>query len=364
MGTLSDLVINGRFLTQPTTGVQRYQHEILAALDVIAGERPNLSIELVTPQLSGPPPALRHIGVRQVGRLQGHGWEQLELPRAVKGRPLFCGGNMAPLASLYGSGPVIVTVHDLAFRYFPGSYAPTYRAIYGFLTPQILRRASAVVTVSNTEAQSIGALYPEANPRLTAIPNGGLPCAVDPASISPRRSGRPYILYVGSFTERKNFSNMLIAAIAIARNREIDVVFAGGTSRAVEGVAGKIPDDLADRIKFYHDISDAELLSLYAGASVFTFPSRFEASGLPPIEAMAFGIPVVCSDIPALTERCGDAARYCKAEDPDSIVAAVTAVLDDPAERARLVAAGLERARRYDWLACARATLSVIERAA
>lgn len=363
MGTLSELVINGRFLTQPITGVQRYQHEILAALDVIAGERRDLSIELVTPQLSGPPPALRHIAVRQVGRLQGHGWEQLELPRAVKGRPLFCGGNMAPLASLYGAGPVVVTVHDLSYRYFPDAYSRAYRLFYEAVTPQVLHRADAIITVSKSEKRSIASLYPRMVPRLHAIQNGGLPIGGEAIDAPIREVASDYALYVGSLSKRKNFPNLVRAAVRLVQERNLSFVFVGGTGRSLEEAEVDIPDAVRDRLIFLGQVQDtARLIGLYRHARAFVFPSLYEASPLPPIEAMASGAPVISSDIPSLTERCGDAARYCKAEDPDSIVAAVTAVLDDPAERARLVAAGLERARRYDWLACARATLSVIER--
>src|SRR5690606_4835857 len=143
--------VNGRFLSQPVTGVQRYAREILTSLDAQLTEdamlRDRLKIELLLPPDAREQPALQSIGVRQVGPLTGHAWEQLVLP-------LHAGGG---LISLCNTGPVlksrqIVCIHDLNTRTFPESYSRTFRLVYRVLTPLLLRRATQVATVSNFSA--------------------------------------------------------------------------------------------------------------------------------------------------------------------------------------------------------------------
>src|ERR1700733_7992391 len=170
-----EIVINGRFLTQGITGVQRYAREVVQALDAILETRPEFRVTAVSPRLIAAPPAWRNIELRQVGYLQGHAWEQFELPWYSRGKTLFCLGNTAPVISLLGAQPVIVTVHDLSYKYFPEAYHPAFRLWYGFLTPLILHRARSVITVSESERRAIIAHYPRAAPRLHAIANGGLP---------------------------------------------------------------------------------------------------------------------------------------------------------------------------------------------
>src|ERR1700734_1883095 len=114
-----DFVINGRFLTQRITGVQRYAHEFVQALDAILDAEPQFGVTVMSPRLSNAPPVWRNIELQQIGCLTGHAWEQFELPWYSRGRPLFCPGNTAPAISLLGAQPVIVTVHDLSYKYFP-----------------------------------------------------------------------------------------------------------------------------------------------------------------------------------------------------------------------------------------------------
>ena len=137
-----------------------------------------------------------------------------------------------------------------------------------------------------------------------------------------RGLGSGYILYVGSFSKRKNFPRMLEVACRLARKRYFHFVFVGGMSKSLTTSAADIPDDISSQITFVDAVDDpTALISYYRKAACFLFPSLYESSGLPPIEAMACGCPVVASDIPALRERCGDAAIYCDPYDIDSIAA-------------------------------------------
>ncbi|MDO9106968.1 MAG: glycosyltransferase family 1 protein [Methylovulum sp.] len=355
---MNKLVINGRFLTQSMTGVQRYAHEFVHALDSLLEDRPDLEVRLLSPRLCGNAPVYRHIIHQSVGRLQGHLWEQLELPRFVNGAPLFCPGNTAPIASLLGAGRVVVTVHDLSYLYFPQAYSSAFRLLYNTLMPLILRRAAAVITVSNSERESILKHYPFAKERLTAIQNGGLPTGVVAPPVAP--ADEPYVLYVGSLSKRKNFPGMLEVACRLASKRGLRFVFVGGVPDGIADSVTRISHDIRDRIVFLGQVNDWEvLMKHYRSATCFFFPSFYEASPLPPIEAMACGCPVIAASISSLRERCGDAALYCDPASIESMANAVECLVDDPVLQHSLRAKGYQRAERYSWANCAKQTLAL-----
>jgi glycosyltransferase involved in cell wall biosynthesis len=356
-----DFIINGRFLTQPVTGVQRYARELVGAIDTILDKTAELQITVMSPRLSSPPPVWRNIKLRQVGHLQGHAWEQLELPWYSRGKLLFCPGNTAPVISLLGSQPIVVTVHDLSYMYFPEVYRLAFRLWYGFIIPLALKRASRVITVSESERQKILANYPNAAGRLRAIVNGGLPTAFSTGipDIDVQPDG--YILYVGSLSKRKNIGRMLNVACQLARKRRFHFIFVGDVSKSLTNSFAQIPEDITSEINFVGPVDDPiRLVSYYRNAKCLMFPSLYESSGLPPIEAMACGCPVIVSDIPALRERCGDAAIYCDPHDVESITAAVERIMDDPALRLTQQKLGYQRAAIFTWEHCARATLELI----
>lgn len=355
------VVINGRFLTQRITGVQRYARELVSALDRFLEDSSAVKVTVMSPKLSNEPPTWRNIVLRQVGHLQGHAWEQLELPRYSRGCLLFCPGNTAPLVSLLSRRAVTVTVHDLSYKYFPDAYRLPFRLWYGFLTPLIMRYAQRVVTVSEAERRAIVRHFPKAAPRLHAIANGGWPAgfAVSTKSCPNERQG--YILYVGSFSKRKNFPRLIDAACKLIRSHGSRFVLVGDVAKSLVQSEIDLPPDVASHITFAGPIDDLAMLASYYGeAACLVFPSLYESSGLPPLEAMAWGCPVISSDIVALKERCGDAAVYCDPLDTDSIVAAVERVISDSDLRSRLQILGYQRARAYSWDRCARQTLDLI----
>lgn len=342
---------------QPVTGVQRYARELLPAFDALLGDRPDLDVRLLTPPLSSASvPPLRHIRHEAVGRYQGHVWEQLELPRHTRNAILFCPGNTAPIRSLLGPDRVVVTVHDLSYLYFPEAYSPGFRLLYNRLVPLILRRADKVITVSRSEENAIVEHYPFAKRRLCAIQNGGLPFGIDEQP--PSLASEPSVLYVGSLSKRKNFPGMLEVAVQLARSRGICFTFVGSVPQGLNATVADVPKDLRGRIRFLGQVNDwGQLLDLYRSAHCFLFPSFYEASPLPPIEAMGCGCPVIAGDISSLRERCGDAALYCDPRDTRSIADAIERLLGTPELQKRLRKAGYARLRNFNWSRCAEATL-------
>lgn len=361
---VTDIVINGRFLTQGVTGVQRYARELVSAFDALLEGRHDVCARLLTPSIDTRNiPPLRNIRHDVVGRFKGHLWEQIDLPRAVGDAILFCPGNTAPIRSLLGSTRVVVTVHDLSYLYFPDAYSRGFKLLYNRLIPLVLRRADEIITVSRSERDAIVHHYPFADPRIVSIQNGGLPVGI--AEQAPLTQGIERVLYVGSLSKRKNFPGMLKAAIKLARNRGTRFTFIGSLPVGLNATFTDIPSDVRDYIDFRGQVNDwGSLLDAYRTADCFLFPSFYEASPLPPIEAMGCGCPVIAGDIPSLRERCGDAALYCNPADVDAIVTAIETLLDAPARRAALRVAGYEQARRYSWMHCAETTLDIIARQA
>lgn len=358
------IAVDARFLTQPLSGVQRYARELCVELDAAIGSGESwardIEATLLAPRGAVPPPGLEHLALRHVGRLSGHAWEQLELPRAARGHDvLFCPGNVAPVPSLRGRTPVVTTVHDLAFRYHPETVSPTFRRVYEVLVPQVMRHADRVITVSDAERERMLAHFPEAGRRLVAVPNGSRPPPPpDPRPAAPEPPPGPFVLYVGALNGRKNVQGVMATVRQLLRTRpDLSAVFVGSGASAYADTGLGASDD---RIVFTGAIDDHALDAHYRAAALMLFPSLHEASGLPPLEAMARGCPVVVSDIPALRERCGAAAEYCDPQDVASILAAAERVLDDPGRRRDLVEAGRRQAACFSWQRCLRETLEVL----
>jgi alpha-1,3-rhamnosyl/mannosyltransferase len=234
-----------------------------------------------------------------------------------------------------------VTLHDISFETDAGAMGRVDRLVFRSVVPRAARRADHVLVVSERTRRDVEERYRLAPEKVTVTPNG-----VDP-SFSPGGERDGYLLFVGAIQRRKD----PLAALEAARSVGLPLVVAGPEKEPA--LAQRLREGGAD-LRGY--VSKTELADLYRGAAALVLPSRFEGFGLPVLEAMACGTPVVAAPEPALREVAGDAAVY--AEDGD-FAAAVGRALD---ERERLSAAGLERSRLFSWRETARLTAEVYRR--
>ena len=270
--------------------------------------------------------------------------------RAARAGALLCPANLGPLAFPRN----VVVIHDAAALRHPEWYSPAYAAWQRRVLPALARRALHVVTVSEFSRGELTDLLGLPSGRVSVIP-GGVDAAFTPQADSERSRAalglaRPYVLCVASQTARKNLAALVPAAQALADDG-IEVVVAGGHRPQFAREAG------LEGLRHLGAVPDALLPGLYAGAEAFALPSLYEGFGLPVLEAMACGTPVIAADATALAETAGGAARLAP---PAAVSDAVCAVVRSPEERARLRAAGLARAAPFTWERTARAVDAVL----
>ncbi len=321
MNASKQIIVNGRCLSRPGTGIERYLTEIL---DCLADR-----VSIVRPAAN-----------RQ--GLSGHAWEQLCLPGRVKGGSiLWSPANTGPLAV----ASQVLTVHDLSPLEHPEWFKPAFTAWYRIFLPILLRKVKRVITPSEYVRQRILARFHLPADRVVAIP-GGVNRERFSRQEQPGQFGR-YILFVGSIEPRKNLPTLLAAWKQIGdRHPEVSLVLAGIPGNIYQEVP--IPKDI-ERLHRIGYVSDANLPALYSGADIFVLPSWEEGFGLPVLEAMACGTPVAASTGGALPEAAGSACLLFPPGDPAALYAALDEGLCDPQLRKSLSERGLEHARQYPW---------------
>jgi glycosyltransferase involved in cell wall biosynthesis len=279
-----------------------------------------------------PPRALAHGA--------GHGWEQAALPVAARRAELLLSpANLAPLASRRN----VVVIHDAAPVRHPEWHARAYAAWHRALLPRIARRARLVIVPSEFAGSELTSLFGLAPERVRVVPPGVDRSFAEPGDPAPLRARlgleRPYVLALGTEGPRKNLALLDRIAPRLAEEG-LDVAIAGSTRPYLPaGGAGS-----ARRLGY---VADTDLPALYAGAAAFAMPSVYEGFGLPCIEAMAAGAPVVAADRTALPEACGSAALLADPDDEDAFADAIVRAAGQ--ERDRLTAAGRERAAQLTW---------------
>lgn len=294
-------------------------------------------------------------------------WEQTQLARLSQGLDLLHGlAFAAPLAAVC---PTVVTVHDLSFLRFPEAFRPFNRGYLSLFTRLSTRRAARVIAVSESTRQDVIALCGVPPGRVVTVPNGVGPefCPADPASVAAFRAQKElpdaFILFLGTLEPRKNLLRLLEAYTQLrgrGTGRLPPLIIAGGKGWYYEDIFARARElNLLDAVRFPGYIPAEELPWWYRAAHVFVYPSRYEGFGLPVLEAMACGTPVITSTVSSLPEVAGDAALLVPPDDVAALTDALARVLASPALHAELRDAGLRRAAQFSWAATAAATADV-----
>jgi glycosyltransferase involved in cell wall biosynthesis len=267
-----------------------------------------------------------------------------------------------------GRTPLVVTVHDAAFLEHPEAFPRRGRRFHEQGLRAAMARADRLITVSRAAADEIVRHTGVDRDRLRVVPNGVDQIAVAPGEIERVRGAHhlgvaPYVFWVGTQEPRKNIAILVRSfADAVARERLPHTLVLAGTPGWLHEEASSLSGaaDLGDRLRVLGPVDDRDLFPLYAGAALFALPSRHEGFGLPVLEAMAQGTPVLCSDAPALAEV-ADGAAAVVGPDTDRWTDALASLLGDEQRRHELSEAGRARARQFTWERCVEETRAVYE---
>jgi len=346
-------------------GVGRYVHELSRALARIAdtsvlvacgrwhrGFYASLAahgVELIEVELPSP------------GRLSRHAWHLLRLPwlaRAVRADVIHVPDRA--LATPPHGTALVVTIHDVAEHDLAQAYGPVQLRYRRLVLGRQLQRAGRIVTPSRFTADRLASVEPRVRERTTVVVNGP---GIDPAtpSVAPEESiRRPFLLFVGAIQRHKNAPRVTRAFRSLAE-RSVGLVVAGADHNDRAALEQAMAGD--PRIQRLPRPSDGELVWLYGHAVGLIFPSLYEGFGLPILEAMSFGCPVVTSDRGAPRELAADAALLIDPLDEGAIGASMKRLLEDADLRDRLAAAGRERVSLFSWGRAAGDTVAVYREA-
>ncbi|MGY4622396.1 glycosyltransferase [Bradyrhizobium sp. USDA 4486] len=353
MSSSAGFGINGRFLTQPLTGVQRYAHNVSAAMNRALARR-GKAAAIIAPA-DAADPGFQSIPLLTAGPLAGHLWEQVVLPARWPDRLL----NLCNTAPAIKSDQV-VCIHDANVFVAPQSYRSLFRMTYRTLQPLLAKRAARIATVSAASARQIACHLPVRAADIAVLPNGhehALAWEPRRAHIAPSSvpDGR-FVLALGSRASHKNLQLVLKIAPELAA-MNLSVIIAGG------GADIYTPESLtsAQGVKLLGYVTDDDLAYLMERALCLLFPSWTEGFGLPIIEAMARGCPVISSNRASMAEVCGDAALLAAPDDPAEWVRQVRQLASSADRRTELVGRGRQRLRLFSWESTAAGYLELMQ---
>lgn len=308
---MSVIYINGRFLSNPMTGINRFAYELCKASSRL------FEFTIIAPNGRVLPEYdIRGLNIIEYGRLKSHLWEQISLPLFLSTKKNYILLNFSGLGPLLNKSK-ITTIHDVSFLHNPDWFSKGYYLFYKILTPLIIKTSRAILTVSEFSKSEILKYYDVTPEKIHVVYNAVTKALENSTSDNQKEK---YILTVGSLDPRKNFKT-LIRAFSDERLKHLELRIVGGTNR----VFGELGYDMQNspNIKFLGRISDEELRNQYRNAHLFILASLYEGFGIPPLEALGNGCPIALSDIPVFHEIFEDAAVYFNPTDVDDIIGAI-----------------------------------------
>ena len=351
-----------RFIAQSrqVTGIGRYAIDLLAAMTKL------VDVELFSDSEWRLPDAIRgaKLNVLPPRRL----WQQTSLPLGLWEKKVDLFHGLAYGVPLLAPCPQVVTVHDLGFRYARDTQAPDVRRYLSKMAPIAMARASRIIVPSDAVRQDIGKYYAGYRPKARVTPLG-VGSAFLLAGLEGQETERqsaektPYILTVGTHEPRKNLRRVVESFLQLVRDEDIPhrLVMVGGETQATDEIRRLVGNDYSNRVLMVGYVPEKRLIQYYQGADCLVYPSLFEGFGIPLLEAMATGCPIVTSNTSSMPEVAGDAALYVDPTDASSIRTAMSRLLHDRELRRGLRQRGISRVQQFTWSAVAQQTLAVYE---
>jgi glycosyltransferase involved in cell wall biosynthesis len=321
--------VNGKHLRNRIVGISRYTREIISRF----GENVHV-----------------HTPPRDVRQISSAIWEQFLLPlQARENHLLWSPGNMGPLTIRNQ----VVTIHDIVSIEHPEWFRTSATAYYRLLLPLLVRQVHKIITDSRYSKDRILKRLNVPREKVIVIPLGVgetfMPISRDVISQLLAKLGitNSYILTLGSLEPRKNLKRLFLAwKIVCDKYPDYDLVVTGLPSTSSRGTGFS---EIPAHVQFVGFCADQDLPALYSGARAFILPSLYEGFGLPPLEAMACGTPVIVSDKTSLPEVTGDAGLYCDPYDIDDMAQAIQRMIEDSDLRAALREKGLQHVKSFNW---------------
>ncbi len=349
-------VVNGRFLTQKATGVHRYAFELCNKLHEMGAD-----FYVAIPKEINKDYKFSFRTV-ECGSLNKHLWEQVSLPCYLNkaGKPL--------LISFSGCGPLnynnqIITIHDVSHERFPEWFSKNYCRFYGYMMPRIGKKAHAVLTVSEFSkkeiTETIGIEADKIHVVHSNVPFHTKPTDEEVLNFKQDENARKYILTVSSMDPRKNFIR-LVEAFNKIEDKSIKLYIIGMQFKAFN--TPDLQKLVGENIILPGYISDEELQDMYRNALFSIYPTLYEGFGLPPLESMTYGCPVIAADIPALREISGEAVLYADPYNTDDMAQKMNRMATDGELRKQLIRKGLSKIKEYSWDKSAQMVLELVRK--
>ncbi len=368
---MARIALDCRTVTAPKTGDRTYTLNLMRALAELAGPDAAHEYFLYTTepttltQLEPATPGPRFESVVLPSR-PGWAWTPLVFPQDLRRRGMGL-AHVQYIIPPIAPCPVVTTIHDVAFRRYPELFPLKHRLLLNWLIPLAAHHAAAVITGSEATRRDLLEFYGIPAEKVHVTPYAADPIYRPMDRRAAQRAVRsrlgvpsPYVLSVGVLQPRKNLPRLVRAYNRAARDFPHRLVIVGKEGWAGEELRQAVAQAPAGKEPLFTGyVADADLPALYAGADLFAYPSLYEGFGLPPLEAMACGTPVLTSNVSSLPEVVGEAAVTVDPRDESALVAALRRLLAAPADRERLSAAGVARARLFSWERTARETVEV-----
>jgi glycosyltransferase involved in cell wall biosynthesis len=361
-------------------GIGRYTRELIHALshDTSFAEQFDITFFSARPPANTPVlnplpthPAITHkpafVDEKWLYRL----WYRLRFPLPVQtftGRLNLFHSPDFVLPPLAGNIPSLLTVHDLSFLHYPKTFTPALVNYLNNVVPWSVGRATHIladsiatqndlVTLWHTPVEKITVLYSGVNPRFSPVND---PAEIENIRQKYKLGDAPWILSVGTVQPRKNYQLLIQAFGKIAHRFPHNLVITGGKGWLFEDILAEVQaQGLDGRVIFTGFVDDKDLPAIYSGATLLAFPSLYEGFGLPILEAMACGTPVINSDASCLPEVAGDCTVQLAPESADAWASALANLLEDQALREHLIQAGFEQIKQFTWKRSAEQLLSI-----